>query len=138
MSSLFPMLKDDFDLFDDVFSVPMFGREPLMKTDVHEKDGKYVLEMDLPGYNKEDIKLSLYNGELTVEAKRENSREEKDDNGTVLRQERFTGNCSRTFYVGKGVTEADIHAGYENGTLIIEVPSQETKQIEEKKYIDIL
>ena len=63
-----PSMRDEFDLFDDVFDTPMFGMEPVMRTDVTEKDGKYVMETDLPGFNKEDIKVSLKDGNLTVSA----------------------------------------------------------------------
>lgn len=139
MMNLFPTMKDeDYDLFDDVFTVPTFGREPLMRTDVHEKDGKYILEMNLPGVKKEDVKISLHQGNLCVEAVTSSNKEEKDSDGNVIRQERFSGNCSRTFYVGNGVKDADVHASIENGVLKIEVPSAETKKVEDTKYIDIL
>ena len=104
---------EDFDLFDDVFNAPFFGREALMKTDITEKDGKYQLEMDLPGYKKEDVKISLYNGNLTIEANHNESNEEKDTKGNVVRQERFTGSCTRTFYVGENAKESDVHGYYD-------------------------
>ncbi|MBR4161935.1 MAG: Hsp20/alpha crystallin family protein [Solobacterium sp.] len=133
-----PMMRnEDFDLFDDVFSRPFFKQEPLMKTDVEEKDGNYILKMDLPGYDKEDIKISLYNGNLSIQAQSHREKEEKDEKGKVIRKERFSGNCSRSFYVGEGVRETDVHAGFDNGVLTITVPAEAPKQIEEKKFIQI-
>ncbi len=133
-----PMMRnDDFDLFDDVFNRPFYKQEPLMKTDVEEKDGNYILKMDLPGYDKEDIKISLYNGNLSIQAQSHREKEEKDAHGRVIRKERFNGNCSRSFYVGEGVRETDIRAGFENGVLTISVPAEAPKQIEEKKFIQI-
>ena len=128
---------EDFDLFDDVFNAPFFGREALMKTHITEKDGKYQLEMDLPGYKKEDIKLSLYNGNLTIEANHNESNEEKDTKGNVVRQERFTGSCTRTFYVGENAKESDVSASFKDGVLKIEVPSENDKIEAEKKLIRI-
>lgn len=133
-----PMMKRDFDLFEDVFNVPVFRNETLMKTDVYEKDGNYVMKMDLPGYRKEDIQISLDNGNLSVSANRSNSTDEKDDQGNIIRQERFTGTASRTFYVGKEITDQDVKASFEDGILTLTVPSQKKKEIEEKKYIEIL
>ena len=132
----YPMVNDDFDLFDDVFGVPMFGREPLMRTDVEEKDNGYVMKMDLPGYKKEDIHISLQNGNLSIEAERKESNEEKNSKGTVLREERFTGKCSRTFYVGKNVKDTDIRASFNNGTLTVTVPKVEEVP-EENRFIAI-
>lgn len=133
-----PMMKRDFDLFEDVFNVPVFRNETLMKTDVYETDGNYVMKMDLPGYRKEDIQISLDNGNLSVSANRSNSTDEKDDQGNIIRQERFTGTASRTFYVGKQITDQDVKASFEDGILTLTVPSQKKKEIEEKKYIEIL
>jgi HSP20 family molecular chaperone IbpA len=128
---------EDFDLFDDVFNAPFFGREALMKTDITEKDGKYHLEMDLPGYKKEDVKVSLYNGDLTIEANHNTSNDEKDSKGNVVRQERYTGSCTRTFYVGENAKESDVHASFKDGVLKIEVPSDHEKLASEKKLISI-
>ena len=133
-----PMVKRDFDLFDDVFNIPVFRNETLMKTDIYEKDGSYVLKMDLPGYRKEDIQISLHNGNLSVSATRNTTNEEKDDQGNILRQERFAGTASRTFYVGKQITDQDVKASFEDGILTLTVPSEKKKEIEEKKYIEIL
>jgi HSP20 family molecular chaperone IbpA len=127
-----------FDLFDDVLSTPFFTANQMMKTDIREKDGKYYFDIDLPGYAKEDIEISLYNGNLSIKAARNTSNEEKDDKGTVIRQERYTGTCERSFYVGDAIRETDIHASFSNGILTLEIPTAEQKEKEEKKYIDIL
>lgn len=133
-----PSMKDEFDLFDDVFNTPMFGMEPVMKTDVTEKDGKYVMETDLPGFTKEDIKVSLNNGTLTVSAQHNASNDEKDKSGRVIRQERYTGSYARSFYVGDAVKEEDIKASYKDGKLTLEIPhEEEKKEIDTNHYIAI-
>ncbi len=125
------------DLFDNMFRAPVFGGQSLMKTDVREKDGKYILDVEMPGYKKEDVKISLYNGTLTVSAERHSSNEEKDDAGRMIRQERYSGNCSRSFYVGDGIKDTDVHASFNDGILKIELPTEQKKEEEEKKFIDI-
>ncbi len=125
------------DMFDSMFRAPVFGGQSLMKTDVREKDGKYILDVEIPGYNKEDVKISLYNGNLTVTAEKHSNNEEKDDNGRILRQERYNGTCSRSFYVGEGIKDSDVHASFENGILKIELPTEQKKEEQEKKFIEI-
>ena len=125
------------DLFDNVFRAPVFGGQSLMKTDVREKDGKYILDVEMPGYKKEDVKISLYNGTLTISAERHSSNEEKDDAGRMIRQERYSGSCSRSFYVGEGIKDTDVHATFTDGILKIELPTEQKKEEEEKKFIDI-
>ena len=126
------------DLFDNVFRAPVFGGQSLMKTDVREKDGKYILDIEMPGYKKEDVKISLYNGTLTISAERHSSNEEKDDTGRMIRQERYSGSCSRSFYVGGGIKDTDVHASFTDGILKIELPTEQKKEEEEKRFIDIL
>lgn len=126
------------DMFDNMFRAPVMGGNSLMKTDVHEKDGKYILDVEIPGYKKEDVQISLYNGTLTISASQNTSNEEKDDKGRVVRQERYSGSCSRSFYVGEGIKDSDVHATFDNGILKIEIPTEQKKEEEEKKYIDIL
>ncbi len=128
------------DLIDDVFSMPGFTNSGnnLMKTDIREKDGMYVLDIDLPGFSKEDIKISLYNGNLTVTAEHHKKEEEKNAEGRIIRQERYMGSCSRSWYVGEAIKDSDIKAGFENGILTLEVPTEKKKEAEEKKYIEIL
>lgn len=126
------------DMFDEMFRGPVTNGGQLMKTDIHEKDGKYILEMEIPGYKKEDVKISLYNGELTVSAAHTVTDEEKNASGKLLRQERYTGSCSRTFYVSEGIQDTDIRASFNNGILTIELPTEKKKEEESKKFIDIL
>ena len=95
-----------------------------MKTDITEKDGYYTLDMELPGCKKEDIHLELKDGYLNVSAARNAKKEEKDAKGSLVRQERYSGTFSRSFYVGDKLSEEDIKAGYENGELKITFPKE--------------
>ena len=126
------------DMVDNMFKAPVMSPNALMKTDVHEKDGKYILDVEIPGYKKEDVQISLYNGTLSITASKNNNTEEKDDSGRVIRQERYSGTCSRSFYVGEGVKDTDVHATFTDGILKIELPTEQKKEEEEKKFIDIL
>ena len=132
--------KNDFDLFDEMFADPFFvnsGESKLMKTDIKEKKDKYVLSIDLPGYDKDCIKIDIDNGYLTVHAKTNHHEEEKEE-GQYVRKERYMGECSRSFYIGDDIKEEDIKASFKNGTLHIEIPKhEENKQVKEKKYIPI-
>lgn len=129
------------DIFDSIFDEPFFEgrkgrRNELMKTDIKEKDGNYILEIDIPGYNKEDIKIELDNGYLTVTAKTNTKIDEEDKEGYIYK-ERFVGECSRSYYAGENLREEDIKASFKNGTLTLTFPKEQTKQIEDKKYIEI-
>lgn len=130
-------MNEGFHLFDDVFSTPFFTTEALMKTDITEKDGICTLKMDIPGYEKSDVKISLDSGNLTIEASRNSDNEEKDEKGRVIRHERYSGSCSRTFYVGTQVGPEDIHADFADGILTIEMPSVKEQKTDSKYYIDI-
>lgn len=131
--------RRDFDLLDDMFSDAFFneGESKLMKTDIKEKKDKYVIDIDLPGYEKEGIKLNIQDGYLTVHASV--SKEEKDEEkGKFVRKERYSGECSRSFYIGENVTEDEIKAKFKNGILTIDVPKKDDKkELPEKKYIPI-
>ena len=136
---MLPRRRNDFDLFDDMFSDPFFtGTEnKVMKTDIKEKKDKYEIEMDLPGYEKDDIKIEIQDGYLTVHAKVNKNEDEKED-GKYVRKERYIGECSRSFYVGDNVKEEDIKAKFKNGTLKLEVAKKdEQKELPDKKYIQI-
>jgi len=110
----------------------------VMRTDVKESDAGYELHIELPGYSKEDVKAELKEGNLTISAVRDTSNETKDENGKYIRRERYYGNCSRSFYVGKDVEQTDIKAKFEDGILKVFVPKKEAKPaVEEKKYITI-
>ncbi len=130
------------DLFDDVFDSRFFGynsrNNDLMKTDVKETEDGYQLFVDLPGVKKEDLKAELKDGYLTIGATTNQNNDEKDENGKYIRRERYTGTFSRSFYVGENITQEEIKAKFENGTLILFVPKKEqTPQVEQKKYISI-
>lgn len=130
------------NLFDDFFDYP-FGSltaasGDLMKTDVRETDHSYEIAMNLPGVKKEDVKAELKDGYLTISASTNTSSEEKDKDGRYIRRERYTGSCSRSFYVGRQVTEEDIKAKFENGTLIMQIPKMEEQPaVEKRRYIAI-
>ena len=131
--------RHDFDLFDDMFRDPFFNESEskLMKTDIKEKKDKYLIDIDLPGYDKDNIKIEIQDGYLTIHASinKENDDEEK---GKYVRKERYVGECSRSFYVGENIKEEDIKAKFKNGTLTLESPKKEEKKhLSDKKYIPI-
>ena len=125
------------DLFQDLFDDSMFkvNNKHLMKTDIKEDEKKYDIEIEMPGFKKEDIKISLNNSYLTVEANVD-SKEEKEEKKHYIYHERYYGAMSRSYYVGNTLREEDINARFENGILHIEIPKKQ-KEVEEKKYIQI-
>ena len=130
------------NLIDEFFGDPFKGYRdtaPLMKTDVKEHDNGYELDISMPGFKKEDIHAELKDGNLIISASTEQKNEQKDaDGGRYIRRERYSGYCSRSFYVGEDVTQEDIKAKYENGVLSLSIPKKEPKEVvEEKKYIAI-
>ena len=133
----------NYNLFDDMFRDPFFSRpfenatSQIMKTDIHEKDGNYMIEMELPGYAKEDIKADLKDGYLTISAVRNETKEEKDAKGNCVRKERYTGSCNRSFYVGDRVTQEDIKAAFKDGVLALQVPKDVPKAVEQPKLITL-
>ena len=130
--------RNSFDLFDDFFKDDFFKKENnLMKTDIREKKDKYIIEVDLPGCEKENINLKLDNGYLEISAK--TFKEENDDEDErFVRKERFYGECSRSFYLGEDITEDDIDAEFKNGILKINLPKKELEnKKEEVKQITI-
>ena len=132
--------RNHFDLFDEMFRDPFFeGTESkVMKTDIKEKKDKYLIDIDLPGYEKEDIKMEISDGYLTVHASVNKEVDDEKEKGKYVRKERYVGECSRSFYVGDNVTEDEIKAKFKNGTLTIEVPKkEEKKELPDKKYIPI-
>ena len=150
--AMFPALMND-TMFSDLFDDPFFEgwrnmdravtRGPnmsmgMMSTDVRESDNGYTVDIDMPGFKKDDISVSLNNGYLTVSAHKDEDSGDKDESGKWLRRERYVGTCSRSFYVGDQVKENDIHANYQNGTLCIQVPKIEAQpQVESKHQIAI-
>lgn len=132
--------RNDFDLWDDFFNDPFFSSRKemkLMKTDIREKDDKYLLDIDLPGYSKEDIKISVENGYLTVSAKKEESKEETEK-GSYIKKERYSGECQRSFYIGDDIEAEDVKASFKNGILTLDIPKKEDQEkLPEKKYVEI-
>jgi len=146
-------LFDNF--FDDLFEFPvwddramqkaqkkLYGRHAanMMKTDVQEHDDHYEVDIDLPGFKKEELSLELKDGYLAISAAKGLDKDEKETKtGKFVRRERYAGSMSRTFYVGEDVKQEDIHAKYESGVLKLSIPKREEKkpQVEEKKYIAI-
>lgn len=136
---MIPRRHNDFDLIEDMFRDPFFTNEEskIMKTDIKEKKDKYIIDIDLPGYEKENIKMSIEDGYLTVNASTNTEKEDKEE-GKFVRKERYMGSCSRSFYVGDAVENEDIKASFKNGTLKIEIPKKENKkELPEVKYIPI-
>ena len=130
-------LIDDFFGFDYPFSgYRRTDANALMKTDVREHEDSYELEVSLPGYKKEDICAELKDGYLTISASTSQSNEEKDEKtGKYIRRERYSGSCSRSFYVGEGITQDDVKAKYENGVLTLAIPKKDSKKLEEEKKV---
>ena len=128
------------NMFDDFFKDPFFTRNnsvKVMKTDIQEKDDKYILDMDLPGYDKEDIKAQLKDGYLTISAQKNTSNDEKDEEGNYIRRERYCGKCSTSFYVGDSIKEEDVRANFNNGILQLSFPKEVARKDEGTKYITI-
>ncbi|MBR6004541.1 MAG: Hsp20/alpha crystallin family protein [Lachnospiraceae bacterium] len=154
MPSLF---HDDFDLFDRLYEDPWFDdrefknlekklyghrAKNVMNTDIKESDNGYEMLIDLPGFAKEDVKVELNEGYLTVSAekgfdKNESDSEKDAKKGKYIRKERYSGSCKRSFYVGDAVTEQDIKASFKHGILTLTIPKKETNKIEQNKYIPI-
>jgi HSP20 family molecular chaperone IbpA len=127
------------DMFKDPFKDPFFNEHEnrIMKTDIREKEDTFIIDIDLPGYDKENIQIEVENGYLTVQASISEDKEEKEK-GKFVRRERFNGTCSRSFYVGDDVKSEDVKAKFKNGILSLEIPKKdETKEVPEKKYIQI-
>lgn len=136
---MIPRRKNEFDLFNDFFRDPFWNGEEskLMRTDIKENKNEYLIDIDLPGYEKENIQLNVENGYLTIHAITNTENEESNEEKFV-RRERYFGECSRSFYVGNDVEQEDIKASFKNGTLRIIVPKKEKrKELPEKKYIPI-
>ena len=145
MPSIFrESLFDNMFPFDEKFFTekkdPLYGKNAsrLMKTDVRETEKTYELDIDLPGFKKDEIQMELKDGVLTVSAAKGLDKDEEDKKGNYIRKERYAGSMSRSFYVGKHVTVEDVHPKYESGILSFSVPKEEAKPVEEKKhYISI-
>ena len=130
-----------FDNFDRAFwngRNPLYGKyaKNMMKTDVRETDNTYEVDIDLPGFKKEDININYENGYLTISTSKGLDKDEKDEQGHYIRQERYVGNMSRSFYLGD-IPKEDIKAKYEGGVLRLSVPKADMKQVENSSTIYI-
>ena len=143
--NLFDEFFNDFPFFDDDRAMKnvekqLYGHraDQVMKTDVKELDNGYEVTIDLPGFKKDEINATLQNGYMTISASKSLDKDEKQQDGTYLRRERYSGSMARSFYVGEGVKQEDIKAKFEDGILKIEVPKKETaKAVPENNYIAI-
>ena len=149
MSTYLPSIFGEnlMDVFDDFdrdffrgFTRPehmLYGKnaQHMMKTDVKETDEGYEVDVDLPGFNKDEIKLELQNGYMTISTEKTLEQKKENKKGKILRQERYFGVMQRTFYVGESVTEEDIKAKYENGVLSLMIPKKEQPKGNGKKQI---
>ena len=127
-------------LFDDFMDFAPRGKveNQLMRTDVKDAGDHFELMMEMPGFKKKDVKAQLKDGVLNISATTSTSNDQQDENGRYIRRERFSGSCSRSFYVGKDITEEDIKAKFEDGVLRVMVPKKEAKEvIPQKKFISI-
>ena len=135
------------NLFNDDwmdFSFPdvdkaLYGKHAknLMKTDVKETDAGYEVDIDLPGFKKDEINAKLENGYLTISASKGLDKDEEKKDGKYIRKERYAGSCERSFYVGEEVTQQDIKASFSHGILKLDIPKKEAKKIEQNNFISI-
>ena len=118
---------------------PLYGKNAknIMKTDIKEHDGGYELDIDLPGFKKDEITIDLDNGYLTISAAKGLDKDEQDKKGKYIRRERYAGAVQRSFYVGDAVTEEDVKAKFEDGILRLSIPKKDAKAVETKKTIAI-
>lgn len=139
-------------MFDDLFDDDFFGGRELnkaekklyghreknvMNTDIKETEDSYELEMDLPGFKKDEVTVELDNGYITIRAAKGLDKDEKTKEGRYIRKERYAGSCERSFYVGEAVTQDDIKASFRHGILRLDIPKKENKKVEGNKYIAI-
>lgn len=125
----------DFGNIDHV----LYGKhaQHMMKTDVKETDEGYQVDVDLPGFRKEEIQVELNNGYLTISTEKSLQEQDENKNGRILRQERYSGTMQRSFYVGGQVTEENIKAAYENGVLRLMIPKKTQPELPKKRTICI-
>ena len=128
------------NFFDDFFKNSFEGfdkKVPGMTADIREFDDRYQMDIELAGYSKEDIKAELKDGYLTISANHQENNDEQDEKGRYIRRERYYGLCQRSFFVGNGIKEEDIHASFTDGVLRIDIPKNDKTPVEEKHYIAI-
>jgi len=134
-----------YSIFNEMFRSPFVsgssdtsGNTKLMKTDIRETDNGYALDIDLPGFSKDNIQAELKDGYLTITATKTENNEKKDEEGKYLRRERFQGTCKRSFYVGEYLHENDINAQFTDGVLKLSFPKEKEPEPEQPKLITIL
>lgn len=144
------MLRSSFNLFDDFFNDVYgdpFARKDdrgknvpqLMRTDILEKDGQYLLDIELPGYSRDEVQAELKDGYLTIAAAKQKTVENQDTKTNYIRKERYNGSVKRTFYIGEEVTEKDIQAAFKDGILKVMINKPKPKELtDERRYIPIL
>lgn len=130
---------DDFDKEMDRMMRPLYGKhvQNVMKTDVRETENSYELDIDLPGFKKDEIKVELDNGYLSISASKGLDKDEENNKGKYIRRERYAGAMNRTFYIGNHLTQQDIKAKFEDGILKISVPKKDVQQVAANKHIAI-
>ena len=137
--NLFDEMMDSFN--DEFFGKrnPLYGKNAsrVMKTDIKEVDGRYVIDIDLPGFKKDEIQAQISDGYLTISASKGLDKDQKDDKGRYIRRERYCGECSRSFYISDGITEKDVSAKFEDGILKLSIPKKETKALPKPNQITI-
>ena len=132
-----------YDLFDDFFNDSFFTApaarttSDLMRTDIKDDGTNYLMDMELPGFKKDEIQIELKDGYLTVSAEKGLDKDEEDKKGKYIRKERYAGALSRTFYLGEEIREEEIKAKFENGILSVSIPKEEEKKVEGPKHISI-
>ena len=131
----------DFPFENEFFGKknPLYGKHAknMMKTDVRETDNSYEVDIDLPGFKKDEISVELKDGYLTINAAKGLDKDQQDKGGSYIRRERYAGSMTRSFFVGNGITKEEIHAKYENGILMLSVPKKAAKAVENNHYISI-
>lgn len=139
--NLFDDWMDDFPFEKSFFDRknPLYGKHAknMMKTDIRENDNGYEVAIDLPGFKKEELSVQLDNGYLTITAAKGLDKDEEDKKGRYIRRERYAGSLSRSFYVGEGVTQDQVHAKYEHGILKLSLPKVDAKAVEQQNHIAI-
>ena len=151
---MLPMFREDLfdDMFNDAFGLipmsgrrnPLYGRhgKNLMKTDVRETNGSYELDIDLPGFKKDEVNVDLKDGYLTIQAAKGLDKDQQDESGRYIRRERYAGACSRSFFVGEGIEPRDVSAKFEDGILRdgilrVTLPKREQKALPQSSCIAI-
>jgi len=138
--SLFDDWMDDFPFGKEFAKDPLYGKHAknMMKTDVRETDDAYEVDIDLPGFKKDEVTAELNDGYITISAAKGLDKDEKDKKtGKYIRKERYAGSMSRSFYIGEGITQDEISAKYENGILQLKIPKKTDKAVAGKNYIAI-